>query len=122
MTSWRSVATAVSSTEMWYVVDAQGAYLLDGFSRQVTADWKYAAGVADQTLPEVLRRYDVRRDVYYLPAGRVHSIGTGCCLSLRDTAKQRREPIGFMISDVCGRRGGRASSCGRSQRRRWTTP
>ena len=29
--------------------------------------------------PEVLRRYDVRPgDVYYLPAGRVHSIGTGC--------------------------------------------
>ena len=66
-------------TEMWYVVDgAPGAYLLDGFSRQVTAD-EYAARVADQTLPEVLRRYDVRPgDVYYLPAGRVHSIGTGC--------------------------------------------
>ena len=66
-------------TEMWYVVDGTpGAYLLDGFSRQVTAD-EYAARVADQTLPEVLRRYDVRPgDVYYLPAGRVHSIGTGC--------------------------------------------
>ena len=39
-------------TEMWYVVDgAPGAYLLDGFSRQVTAD-EYAARVADQTLPE----------------------------------------------------------------------
>ena len=44
----------------------------------MTAD-EYAARVADQTLPEVLRRYDVRPgDVYYLPAGRVHSIGTGC--------------------------------------------
>ena len=66
-------------TEMWYVVDcAPGAYLLDGFSRAVTAD-EYAARVADQTLPEVLRRYDVQcGDVYYLPAGRVHSIGTGC--------------------------------------------
>lgn len=66
-------------SEMWYVVDcAPGAYLLDGFSRAVTAD-EYAARVADHTLPEVLRRYEVRRgDVYYLPAGRVHSIGTGC--------------------------------------------
>lgn len=66
-------------TEMWYVVDAApGAYLLDGFSRQVTPD-EYAARVADQTLPEVLRRYEVKAgDVYYLPAGRVHSIGTGC--------------------------------------------
>lgn len=66
-------------TEMWYVVDcAPGAYLLDGFNRAVTAD-EYAARVADHTLPEVLRRYEVRPgDVYYLPAGRVHSIGTGC--------------------------------------------
>ena len=66
-------------TEMWYVVDAApGAYLLDGFSRRVTPD-EYAARVADQTLPEVLRRYEVRPgDVYYLPAGRVHSIGAGC--------------------------------------------
>lgn len=66
-------------SEMWYVVDAApGAYLLDGFSRQVTPE-EYAARVADHTLPEVLRRYEVRPgDVYYLPAGRVHSIGTGC--------------------------------------------
>ncbi len=66
-------------TEMWYIVDgAEGAYLLDGFSRQVTPD-EYAARVADNTLPEVLRRYEVcPGDVYYLPAGRVHSIGTGC--------------------------------------------
>ena len=66
-------------TEMWYVVDrAPGAYLLDGFNRPVTAD-EYAARVEDQTLPDVLRRYDVQPgDVYYLPAGRVHSIGPGC--------------------------------------------
>ena len=66
-------------TEMWYVVDAaEGAYLLDGFTRQVTPD-EYAERVTDHTLPEVLRRYEVRPgDVYYLPAGRVHSIGTGC--------------------------------------------
>ena len=66
-------------TEMWYVVDsAPGAYLLDGFNRAVTPD-EYAARVAGQTLPEVLKRYDVHRgEVYYLPAGRVHSIGPGC--------------------------------------------
>ena len=66
-------------TEMWYVVDsAPGAYLLDWFNRAVTPD-EYAARVAGQTLPEVLKRYDVHRgEVYYLPAGRVHSIGPGC--------------------------------------------
>lgn len=66
-------------TEMWYLVGCEpGAYLLDGFNRTVTAD-EYESRVADQSLPEVLRRYDVQpEDVYYLPAGRVHSIGTGC--------------------------------------------
>lgn len=66
-------------TEMWYMVDcAPGAFLMDGFNREVTPE-EYAARVADQTLPEVLRSYDVQPgDVYYLPAGRVHSIGTGC--------------------------------------------
>lgn len=66
-------------TEMWYVADCEpGAYLLDGFNREVTAD-EYASRVADCTLSDVLRRYDVQKgDVFYLPAGRVHSIGSGC--------------------------------------------
>lgn len=66
-------------TEMWYVAGCEpGAYLLDGFNREVTPD-EYASRVADCTLSDVLRRYDVRRgDVFYLPAGRVHSIGSGC--------------------------------------------
>lgn len=66
-------------SEMWYVVDAApGAWLYDGFSRAVTAD-EFAARVADHTLTDVLRRCEVRPgDVFYLPAGRVHSIGAGC--------------------------------------------
>ena len=68
-------------TEMWYVVGTlPGAYILDGFSRQVTAD-EYASRVADETLTEVLLRREVRPgDVYYLPSGRVHSIGEGCLI------------------------------------------
>lgn len=66
-------------SEMWYLVDCEaGAYLFDGFSRKVTVD-EYEARVKDCTLPDVLRRYVVQKgDVYYLPAGRVHSIGAGC--------------------------------------------
>lgn len=66
-------------SEMWYVVDgAPGARLLSGFCREVSPD-EYAARVAAGTLPDVLRTYDVHPgDVYYLPAGRVHSIGAGC--------------------------------------------
>lgn len=66
-------------TEMWYVADCRpGAWLFDGFSREVTPE-EYEARVAACTLPEVLRRCEVQRgDAFFLPAGRVHSIGPGC--------------------------------------------
>lgn len=65
-------------TEMWYVVDAEpGAGLLSGFSKRITPE-EYERRVADKTLTEVLRRYDVRPgDLYFLPAGCVHNIGAG---------------------------------------------
>ncbi len=67
--------------EMWYVVDsASGSYLLNGFSRDVTPQ-EYEARVSSQTLPEVLRQVNVRPgDVFFLPPGRVHSIGPGCLI------------------------------------------
>ncbi len=68
-------------TEMWYVVAARpGACLLSGFSRRVSPE-EYERRVGDCTLPEVLQRHEVRAgDVFYLPAGRVHSIGAGCLI------------------------------------------
>ena len=66
-------------TEMWYVVQAApGAALYSGFSRPIDAD-EFRRRVEDQTLMEVLCRYEVRPgDVFFLPAGRVHAIGAGC--------------------------------------------
>lgn len=92
-------------TEMWYVMKAApGAYLLDGFSRVVTPD-EYEARVADHTLPDVLRRCDVREgDVYFLPAGRVHSIGPGCFIC----EIQQASDITYRIYDF-----GRTDSQGR---------
>lgn len=65
--------------EMWYMVNAApGARLYSGFDRKVTPE-EYEARVADATLPEVLRSYEVHPgDVFYLPAGCVHSLGRGC--------------------------------------------
>ena len=65
-------------TEMWYVVGAdKDAHLLSGFSKEVTPE-EYAAKVADNTVTEVLKSYDVHEgDVFFLPAGRVHAIGAG---------------------------------------------
>lgn len=65
-------------TEMWYVVAAdQGAHLRSGFSKQVTPS-EYEASVTDNTITDILTDYTVHPgDVFFLPAGRVHSIGAG---------------------------------------------
>lgn len=65
-------------TEMWYVVDADpGARLRSGFAKQVTPA-EYEASVEDNTITDILREYEVRPgDLFFLPAGRVHSIGAG---------------------------------------------
>lgn len=66
-------------TEMWYVVDTdEGAHLRSGFSKQVTPA-EYEASVADNTITDLLADYTIAPgDVFFLPAGRIHAICTGC--------------------------------------------
>ena len=66
-------------TEMWYVVKATpDAMLYSGFSQPIDAD-EYIRHVKDNSLIEVLKKYPVQTgDVFFLPAGRVHAIGSGC--------------------------------------------
>ena len=65
-------------TEMWYVVDAdKEAKLRSGFSHQIDAK-EYKKRVLDNTITDVLQEYSIHPgDVFFLPAGRVHSIGAG---------------------------------------------
>jgi mannose-6-phosphate isomerase len=69
-------------TEMWYVVKTTGkAALYSGFSQQIDAD-EYLQRIQDDTIMDVLRRYEVQAgDVFFLPAGRVHAIGSGCFIA-----------------------------------------
>ncbi|MCC8153481.1 MAG: class I mannose-6-phosphate isomerase [Tannerellaceae bacterium] len=69
-------------TEMWYVVKAaEGATLYSGFSQQIDAN-EYVERVENNTIMEVLQKYDVKPgDVFFLPAGRVHAIGSGCFIA-----------------------------------------
>ena len=69
-------------TEMWYVVQAdEKAHLMSGLSKEITPE-EYAAKVADNTITDVLNDYDVHAgDVFFLPAGRIHSIGKGCFIA-----------------------------------------
>ena len=66
-------------TEMWYVIGttAEGAHLRSGLSEQITPE-EYAEHIANNTICDVLADYQIHAgDVFYLPAGRIHSIGAG---------------------------------------------
>ena len=69
-------------TEMWYVVKATpDAILYSGFSKQLDAE-EYVQRIADNTIMDVMKQYKVKEgDVFFLPAGRVHAIGSGCFIA-----------------------------------------
>ena len=69
-------------TEMWYVVDADlGSRLRSGFAKSVTPD-EYEQSIADNTITDLLQEYDIHKgDVFFLPAGRIHSIGAGAFIA-----------------------------------------
>ena len=69
-------------TEMWYVVDADpGSSLRSGFAKQVTPE-EYEASIAENTITDLLAEYDIHAgDLFFLPAGRIHSIGAGAFIA-----------------------------------------
>ena len=73
---------SMGKTEMWYVIGAdKGAKLRSGFSEQITPK-EYKDRVYNNTITEVLQEYDIQPgDVFFLPAGRVHSIGAGAFIA-----------------------------------------
>lgn len=69
-------------TEMWYVIGAdENAHLMSGLSKEITPE-EYVERVENHTITDVLHDYDVKEgDVFFLPAGRIHSIGEGCFIA-----------------------------------------
>ena len=69
-------------TEMWYIMEsAPDATLLSGLKRAITPE-EYKAMVENDTIIDALCEYRVGEgDVFYLPAGRIHSIGAGTFLA-----------------------------------------
>ena len=69
-------------TEMWYIMEsAPDATLLSGLKRAITPE-EYKAMVENETITDALCEYRVGEgDVFYLPAGRIHSIGAGTFLA-----------------------------------------
>jgi len=66
-------------TEMWYVVGAdEGAHLMSGLGEYLTKE-EYKEMVENNTITDALCDYKVAPgDVFFIPAGRIHAIGTGC--------------------------------------------
>lgn len=69
---------SLGKTEMWYIVDTEpDAVICAGLSETITPE-EYAAKVADNTLMDVVAHHNSKPgDVFFLPAGRIHSIGAG---------------------------------------------
>lgn len=64
--------------ELWYIISAKkNAKVISGFSREITQE-ECLERVNNGTFTEVLQAADVQAgDAFYIPAGRVHSIGAG---------------------------------------------
>lgn len=73
---------SMGKTEMWYVIDAEkNAKLRSGFSQQITPK-EYKDRIYNSTITDVLQEYEIHPgDVFFLPAGRVHSIGAGAFIA-----------------------------------------
>ena len=69
-------------TEMWYVINAdKGASLISGFNRP-TNKQEYLEAFELGKLSSILNKEEVYKDdVFFLPAGRVHTIGKGLLIA-----------------------------------------
>ena len=73
---------AYGKTEMWYIIDAEpDAELISGFKDALSREI-YLQNFQRKTLPEILNYEEVKpEDVFFIPAGRVHAIGSGILLA-----------------------------------------
>ena len=69
-------------TEMWYVIEADpGSTLIAGFNKELTQQ-EYLEKFNSGHLMDILNKEDVKAgDVFFLPAGRVHTIGKGLLIA-----------------------------------------
>ena len=68
-------------TEMWYIVESDGGQLIAGFNRELDRE-QYLQHLSGGTLREILNYETVAPgDIYLMPAGRVHAIGSGVLLA-----------------------------------------
>lgn len=69
---------SLGKTEMWYVIDADpGAKIYSGFSKKIDRN-EYYNLISQGKIMDVIDAHDSNPgDLFYIPAGRIHSIGAG---------------------------------------------
>lgn len=69
-------------TEMWYIMNSDAdASLRCGMKAKITPE-RYKEMVAAGTICDAIAEYPVKEDdCFFIPAGRIHSIGKGCFLA-----------------------------------------
>ncbi|MDH5381842.1 MAG: class I mannose-6-phosphate isomerase [Cyclobacteriaceae bacterium] len=74
--------SSFGKTEMWYIMQADpGAFLYVGFDKSLSHE-EYKHHIKENTILDVLHKEKVDAgDVFFIPAGRVHSIGKGILLA-----------------------------------------
>ena len=91
-------------TEMWYCLgdketrrqgDKGAPFLYNGLRQQITPE-RYKKMVENDTITDALARYEVSEgDVFFIPAGRIHSIGAGSFV----TEIQQTSDVTYRIYD-----------------------
>ncbi len=69
-------------TEMWVVLQADsGSKLISGFNQEIDKE-HYLKKLEEKKLLEILNQEVVKAgDVFFMPAGRIHAIGSGCFIA-----------------------------------------
>lgn len=72
----------LGKSEMWYIIDAdKNAKIVYGFNRDMKKS-EVVEKLADGTIENSLRYVSVsKNDVFFIEAGMVHAIGTGCLIA-----------------------------------------
>ncbi len=73
---------SLGKSEMWYILHAdENAELISGFQEHVSRE-QLLEHLKEETIEEVLHHEKVAKDdVYHMPAGRIHNIGSGMVIA-----------------------------------------
>ena len=93
-------------TELWYTISSDtGSYIYSGLLESITPQ-QLKEHVANNTLSSVLAKfYPNKGDLFYLPAGRIHSIGAGnLILEIQQTSDITYRVYDYDRTDINGKK------------------